>query len=140
MPSSAARLKVFGLCDNKMLGISLRTKVSTLASICCLRPLGARSRIIHANQIQHGSAIRNNGVLSPQHAHASLRVQPFGEILRAGVNLVVTVAAVHAEGCAQVANLVDAIGHGIVHSGDQVSGDHGEIGADVIRHVHDAAH
>ena len=124
-----------------MLGMSLRTSGSTFASICILRPLGiAFALVIHADQIQLGAPERNDGVFAAQHFHPGLLVQALSQILGPRINFVIAVAAVDAERSAQVANFVHAIGHGIVHAGDEVAGDDGEIGSHIVGHVHHAAH
>ena len=56
------------------------------------------------------------------------------------VNLVVAVAALDAQRSAQMTNFVHAIGDGIVHSRDEITGHHGKVSADIVGHVHGAAH
>ncbi len=83
--------------------------------------------------------IVDDGVFASQQLHAGLPVKALGQVFRAGINFVVAVAAIDAERGAQLAHFFDAVPHGVVHAGDQVPGDDGQVGADVIGHVHGAA-
>ncbi len=51
----------------------------------------------------------------------------------------VAVAAPGTEGSVKAANLFDAIGDGVTTAGNEIAGDHGEVGAEIISHIHGAA-
>src|ERR1700674_3787725 len=52
----------------------------------------------------------------------------------------IAVAAPRAERCVQTTDFINAIGNRITHTGDEIAGDDGEIGAEIVGHIHGAAH
>ena len=96
--------------------------------------------VIDAEEIERGAFEGKLGVFVAQQFHARLRVEMSCFVFRAGIDLVVAVAAPDAERSVEMANLVDAIGDRITAPGDEITGDHGEIGSEFIGHIHGAAH
>src|SRR5258708_10737952 len=108
-------------------------------SLLALAAGSALALVIDAEKIEGGALESNLRVFLAQHFHSGLSVEIGGFVLGARVNFVVAVAAPGAERSAKMANFFDAIGDGITAAGDEIAGDHGEVGAEIIGHIHGAA-
>ena len=108
-----------------------------------LLPLAAGSTfalVIDADEVERRSLESNLCVFLAQQFHARLRVEISRFVFRARVDFMVAVAAPDAKRSVKTANLIDAIGDRVTAPGDEITGDHGKIGAEFIGHIHGAAH
>src|SRR5712672_644833 len=72
--------------------------------------------------------------------HASLRVEIARFIFGASVDFMIAVTAPSAERSVQVADFFDAIGDGVARARNEIAGDDGEIGAEIVGHIDGTAH
>jgi hypothetical protein len=102
---------------------------------------GARAfaLVIDADEVEGGALEGNHSVFLAKEFHARLRVVKSCFVFRAGVDFMVAVASPGAERSVKTANLIDAIGDRIPAPSDEITGDYGEIGAELIGHIHGAA-
>ncbi len=84
------------------------------------------------------AAKRELRIFVAKELHAGTGEQSLGGIFGSRVNLVIAVAAPHSEGRAQAPDFFDALDQRIARAGDEISGDHGEIGAELVGHLHRA--
>src|SRR4029077_5789126 len=108
--------------------------LQTLATMCTL------ALVIDAEKIKVRAAKRKLHIFVAKQLHATLRKELLGGVFGAGINFMVAVAPENAEGCAKSANFLDAIGQRVRGSSDEISGDDGDIGTQIVGHVHRAAH
>src|SRR5216684_1074788 len=109
-------------------------------SLLALSAGSALALVIDAEEIEGGAFESNLRVFVAQQFHAGLCVKIGRFVFRAGVDFVVAVAAPGAEVGVKTADFVDAIGDGIAGASDEIAGDNGQIGSEIIGHVHGAAH
>src|ERR1700687_3147346 len=100
----------------------------------------ALALVIDAEKIKLRAAKRELHIFMAKQLHAGLRKECLRGIFRPGVNFMVAVAAENAKGGAKSANFLDAISQRIRGSGDEISSDDGEITAQILGHIHRAAH
>ena len=74
-----------------------------------------------------------------QQLHSGLREQLLRAVFGVRINFMIAVATVNAERRGQAANFFNALFQRITCAGDEVSGDDGEIGAEVVGHIDGAA-
>src|SRR6185312_10842781 len=94
--------------------------------------------VIDADEVELRATKFEDGVFLAQHLHAMLRVKLFGELFRVRIDLVIAVAAEDTERRMKAANLFDAIFDRVVRSGDEIAGHDGEVGVEIVGHVHGA--
>ena len=78
-------------------------------------------------------------VLVAEQPHTGLRKEALRGIFGPGVNFMVAVAPEDAEGRTKVANFIDAISQRVRGPGNEISGDDGEIRAELVGHFHRTA-
>src|SRR5437879_694491 len=99
---------------------------------------GALALVIDAEKVEVCTAKRELHIFVAKQLHARFRKEALGSIFGPGVNLVIAVATENTEGRAKLAYFVNAIGERVGSSGDEISGNNGEIGAEVVSHLHRA--
>src|SRR5712692_3982525 len=109
-------------------------------SLLALAAGSAFALVVDADEIELCALESNLGVFVAQQFHAGLGVEISGFVFRTRVDFVVAVATPNAERSVKTANFVDAIGDVIAGAGDEIAGNDGEIGAEIIGHIHGAAH
>src|SRR5713101_2374730 len=109
-------------------------------SLLALAARSAFALVIDADEIERGTLESNLRVFLAQQLHAGLGVEISRFVFRASVDFVVAVAAPGAKGRVKTANFVDAIGNGIAGAGDEIASDDGQVGAEIIGHIHSTAH
>src|SRR5713101_4431214 len=109
-------------------------------SLLALAARSAFALVSEADELERGTFESNLRVFLAQQLHASLPVKISRFVFRASVDFVVAVAAPGAKGRVKTANFVDAIGNGIAGAGDEIASDDGQVGAEIIGHIHSTAH
>src|SRR5260370_9010335 len=108
-------------------------------SLLALAAGSALTLVVDAEEIEGGALENKLRVFVAQYFHAGLSVEIGRLVLRARVDFVVAIAAPSAERSVKTANFFDAIGDRIARAGDEVAGDDGEVGAEIVGHIHGAA-
>src|SRR5256885_3319175 len=99
---------------------------------------GTLALVIDTEKIEVRAAKGERHIFMAQQLHARFRKEALGSIFGPGVNFMITVATKNTERGAKLAYFFDAIGQRIGSPGDEVSGDNGEIGPEIIGHIHGA--
>ena len=122
-----------------MFGTSRRTSVRDGAQHRPAGPDGALALIVHANQVERLGAMHQLDVFLTQQTHSMLRKKLGRERFRFRVGFMIAVAAPNAQRRAQPRQLVDAGFERVARGREEIAGDDGEVGAEIVGHVHGAA-
>ncbi len=101
---------------------------------------GALALIVDANEIKLRAFESELFVFLAQQRHASLGEERLRGVFDPGVNFVIAIAAPDAQGRVQLADFIDALGKRIACAGDEIAGDDGQVGAQLIGHFDGSAH
>jgi hypothetical protein len=115
-------------------------RLDTSKSLLALAAGSPFALVIDADEIELRALKTNLRVFVAQHFHARLRVEVGGFVFGASVDFVIAVAAPGAEGSVKTANFLDAIGDGIAGAGDEIAGNDGEVGPEIVGHIHGSSH